>query len=132
MTTERYEGADESVRAHLRQVSPLPAYTAAEWERLGSRIVAAAESALAARVARPSWREELANLSRVALPLALAAGIAAIVLLSRTEASASTDAAPVSAFLSAMAGETSSETVLEMTLGNSESGLLLAEGTSSQ
>lgn len=132
MTTERNEERDEAVRAHLRLVSPLPDYTAAEWERLTARILAAAEPVLSAPVARPSWRDDLGSLSRIVLPLALAAGIGAIVLLSRVEANASRDAAPVSAFLSAMAGETSRETVLDMTLGNTGPGLLLAEGSSSR
>lgn len=127
-TNERNEGADDAVRSHLRQVSPLPAYTPTDWDRLSARISRAAEPALAARAPRPTWREDLASLSRVALPLALAAGLAAVILLGRLETSASTETAPVSAFLSAVAGETSRETVLDLTLGDNSAGQLLAEG----
>ena len=129
MTTDRNGSAEAAVRAHLREVSALPAYTAADWERLATRIVAAAEPDLAGR---PAWSEQLGVAARIALPLALAAGLAALVLLNRVEASAASEAAPMSAFLSAMAGETSRETVVDLTLGSVGPGLLLVDGEASR
>lgn len=125
---EQSEDEDALVQAHLRQVSPLPAYSIAEWERLSQRVLRAAEPAFMAQRNRPSWREDLMSLSRLVIPMALAAGLAALILLNRVEASATRDAAPVSAFLSAMAGETTRETVLDLTLGQNSQGLLLADG----
>jgi len=132
MTTDRNGSAEAAVRAHLREVSALPAYTAADWERLATRIVAAAEPDLAGRAPRPAWSEQLGVAARIALPLALAAGLAALVLLNRVEASAASEAAPMSAFLSAMAGETSRETVVDLTLGSVGPGLLLVDGEASR
>ncbi len=126
-TDDQREAGDALVQAHLRKVSPLPAYTPDDWERLSQRILRAAEPAFAA-AAWPSWRDDLMSLSRLAIPMALAAGVGALILLNRVEASANRDAAPVSAFLSAMAGETSRETVLDLTLGQNSQGLLLADG----
>ncbi len=50
-----------------------------------------------------------------------------MVLLSQVERAATGEAVPASAFLSALAGETSEETVLNLTLGESGQGLLLAD-----
>jgi hypothetical protein len=125
---EQSENEDALVQAHLRQVAPLPAYSPGEWERLSQRVLRAAEPTFAARDVRPSWRDDLVGLSRTVIPMALAAGVAALILLNRVETSATRDAAPVSAFLSAMAGETSRETVLDLTLGQNSQGLLLADG----
>jgi hypothetical protein len=125
---DRSEAEDALVQAHLREVAPLPAYSTEEWDRLSRRVELAAEAVFTARAARPSWRDDLVSLARIALPVALAAGIAALVLLDRVETRATNEAAPVSAFLSAMAGETTRETVLDMTLGQTGQGLLLADG----
>jgi hypothetical protein len=125
---ERNEGEDAEVQAHLREVSPLPAYTAEDWDRLGRSVLLAAEPVFEARTLRPSWGDDMVRLSRFVIPMALAAGLAALVILNRIEASASQDAAPASAFLSAMAGETTRETVLDLTLGQNSQGLLLADG----
>lgn len=125
---EQSEREDAEVRARLSEVSPLPAYSAADWERLGERVRLAAEPVFEARSLRPSWGDDMVRLSRFVIPMALAAGLAALILLDRIEASASQDAAPASAFLSAMAGETTRETVLDLTLGQNSQGLLLADG----
>jgi hypothetical protein len=125
---DQHASEDARVQAHLRQVSPLPAYTIAEWERLSQRVLRAAEPAFLGQVIRPAWRDDLMSLSRLVIPMALAAGLAALILLNRVEARATRDAAPVSAFLSAMAGETTRETVLDLTLGQTSQGLLLADG----
>jgi hypothetical protein len=59
--------------------------------------------------------------------LALAAGLAALVLLGRLETGASNPSA-TSAFLAAWAAEGSQETVLDATLGQTGETWLLAEG----
>ena len=125
---DRNESEDPMLQAHLRQVAPLPAYSAEDWARLSQRILRAAQPVFAARTPRPMWREDLVSLARIAIPIALAAGVAALVLLDRVEASATKEAVPVSAFLSAMVGETSRETVLDLTLGQNSQRLLLADG----
>lgn len=125
---ERSEREDAEVQANLREAAPLPAYAAEDWERLAGRVLLAAEPVFEARTNRPSWGDDMVRLSRFVIPMALAAGLAALLLLNRIEASASQDAAPATAFLSAMAGETTRETVLDLTLGQSSQGLLLADG----
>ncbi len=125
---ERSEREDAEVQAHLREAAPLPSYAPADWERLAGRVLLAAEPVFEARTHRPTWGDDMVRLSRFVIPMALAAGLAALLLLNRIEASASQDAAPATAFLSAMAGETTPETVLDLTLGQSSQGLLLADG----
>ena len=121
--------AEDEVRRYLRAESPLPTASAEDWERLIRRIVSGAEPVLGLRRPRRSWREDLIALGRVGVPMALAAGMAALFLLNRFETAVSTEAAmPSTAFLSAMAGETSRETVLDLTLGEPSQGLLPSEG----
>jgi hypothetical protein len=126
--SDRNEAGDPLVQAHLREVARLPAYSPGEWERLSQRIQRAARPVFAARTPRPTLRENMVSLARFAVPIALAAGLAALVLLNRVEAIATSEAVPVSAFLSAMAGETSRETVVDITLGQNSQRLLLADG----
>lgn len=125
---ERNEREDAEVQARLREVAPLPDYSAEDWERLAGRVQRAAEPVFEARTRRPTWGDDMVRLSRFVIPMALAAGLAALFLLNRIETSANQDAAPATAFLSAMAGETTRETVLDLTLGQSSQGLLLADG----
>ena len=117
----------ERVRRLLLAERQLPVYSNQDWEQLTRRIVDSAEPVLRTRRIRPSWREELVALGRIGVPVALAAGIIALVLLSRVERAATGEAVPASAFLSALAGETSEETVLNLTLGETGQGLLLAD-----
>jgi hypothetical protein len=119
---------DAVAQGYLKQAAALPTYQAADWDRLATRIVERAEPLLAARRPRPTWREEVVRLGRVALPIALAASLAALAVWRQAEVSATRESLPGAAFLSAMAGETSRETVLDLTLGESEPGLLLADG----
>jgi len=119
--------ADESMRRYLQAESRLPEYTADQWEQLALRIGRAAEPLLKVR-RRPSWREELVAFGRYAVPMALAAGVAALVLINRIETVAEREAVPATAFLSALAGDTSQETVLDATLGQSSQTMLLADG----
>ena len=107
------------LRRYLRAECPLPEMAPEDWERLTRRIVSAGGPVLRVRIPRRSWREELMLLGKISVPVALAAGAAALVLLSHLESAVSKEAAmPSTAFLSAMAGETTRETVLDMTLGD--------------
>jgi hypothetical protein len=126
MTVNEHDA--EKIRQLLQSEMQLPEYSAKGWERLIRRVVAEAEPVLLTRRARPSWREELVALGRIGVPVALAAGVMALVLLSKVERAATGEAVPASAFLSALAGETSEETVLNLTLGETGQGLLLADG----
>jgi hypothetical protein len=122
------ERDEELIGRHLQAASQAPALEPEGWERLTRRIVATAEPLLAARRPRPSWQEELLAFARIGIPVALAAGLAALVLLRRVETSASGEAMPASAFLSALAGETSNDTVLDLTLGQAGTSLSTPEG----
>lgn len=98
----------------------------AAFERLTADINLAAAPALAAR-RRQLWRDELVEWSRLMIPLAVAAGVAAVLLLSWStqetaypvEQVAATEA-PETIFLSAVAGGASGETVIEATLPSYE------------
>jgi hypothetical protein len=125
MTTNDHDA--DMVRRQLQAECQLPTHADEDWERLTRRIVDAAGPVLRSRTTRPSWREELVALGRIGVPLALAAGIVALVLLSRVERTASGEAVPASAFLSALAGETSQETVLNLTLGEAGQSMILAD-----
>lgn len=119
---------DDAVRRRLLAERPLPAHSAAEWESLAVRIVAQAEPLLAARSANPATRKRPVDLRRMGFPLALAAGIAALVLLARLSSTTPDPTEATSAFLAALAGEVSQETVLDATLGQPGETWLLAEG----
>lgn len=119
---------DELVLRHLRAEARMPDLEPAQLERLSRRIVAAAEPLLRVRRSGPAWPEELLPIARIGVPMALAAGLAALVLLSRVETTATGEAVPASAFLSALAGETSDETVLDLTLGQAGQSFTIAEG----
>jgi len=122
------ERDEELIRRHLRAGFQVPPLELATWEGLTQRIVAAGEPLLAARRPGPSWRDELLAFARIGIPVAIAASLAALVLLRRVETSASGEAMPASAFLSALAGETSNDTVLDLTLGEAGTSLSTPEG----
>jgi hypothetical protein len=119
---------DDLVQHHLRAGFQVPPLEPEAWEELTRRIVTAAEPLLLARRPRPAWREELLAFARIGVTVAIAASLAALVLLRRVETSASGEAVPASAFLSALAGETSNDTVLDLTLGQAGQSLNAAEG----
>jgi hypothetical protein len=124
----RDDRRDDAVRRRLQSERPLPLSAAADWERLAQRITAGAEPLLAARSAVPAPRQRPGGFSRMGLPLALAAGIALLVFLTRLDSTTPDPTAATSAFLAALAGETSQETVLDATLGQPSETWLLAEG----
>lgn len=103
-----------------------PRLSGEEFERLAADISLAAVATLAAR-RRQSWRDDLVNWSRLMIPLAVAAGVAAVLLLSSsTQETAypaeqvATTEPPETLFLSAVAGAASGETVIEATLPSYE------------
>ena len=103
-----------------------PELSATEFERLAAEINLAAAPVLAAR-RRQSWLDELVDWSRLVIPLAVAAGVAAVLLLSSsrrepaypTEQVAAVEA-PETLFLSAVSGGASGERVIEATLPSYE------------
>lgn len=96
-------------------------------DRLVQRIVAQGEPVLARYRGGRLWREELVALGRIAGPLALAAGLGALLVSARLETAASTNTVtPASAFFSALTGETTSAGLLDATLGSADSTWLLA------
>lgn len=117
---------NDAVRTQLQAEQPLPPYTVADWELLARRIGAQAEPLLAAR--RPVPGSGRRSLRRIGISLALAAGLAALVFLRQLGSTTSDPTAATAAFLAALAGETSQETVLDATLGQTSETWLLAEG----
>lgn len=116
----------DAVRRRLQAERPLPPHAAADWDRLAQRIGAGAEPLLAAR--RPVPGSGRRSLRRIGISLALAAGLAALVFLRQLGSTTSDPTAATAAFLAALAGETSQETVLDATLGQTSETWLLAEG----
>jgi hypothetical protein len=110
---------DLAVRRALRALRPSPVLTPADLDRLTARI------GIAASGAPPGWRDELVRLGRVIAPLALAAGLAAFVLYRGWGAEPAAGAND--AFLSALTGQETYETVLDATLGERNESWLLAE-----
>jgi hypothetical protein len=74
---------------------------------------------------RPTWRDDLLRLGRVLAPVALAAGLGAFLLFRGWGGEPATEAGD--AFLSALTGQATSETVLDAALGQQDGAWLLAE-----
>ncbi len=110
---------DHLVREALRILRPAPQLTDQDVDRLSARVAAWLPTP------RPSWRDEMVRLGRVLAPIALAAGLFAFLLFRgwggepRSEAN--------DAFLSALTGQSTSETVLDAALGEQDGAWLLAE-----
>lgn len=110
---------DPLVRAALGALRPVPRYSAAELDRLALHIMARLPES------RSTWREEVVRLGRVLAPLALAAGLAAFLLFRGWGGEPTAESSD--AFLSALTGQATSETVLDAALGQQDGAWMLAE-----
>ncbi len=110
---------DLAVRRALLALRPSPTLTPADLDRLSARI------RVAAGAAPPGWRDELERLGRMIAPVALAAGLAAFLLFRGWGTEPAVGASD--AFLSALTGQETYDTVLDATLGERNDTWLLAE-----
>lgn len=108
---------DELVRGQLRASSPAGGLSPEALERLAGRIVGQAGPVLLRHGRRARWRVEVVRAGRIAGPLALAAGIAALLLIARTDPGGGSSATPVSTFLAVLSGEVTADSLLDETLG---------------
>lgn len=121
---------DRPVEAALRGLEDPCSRTEAEWTRLEARISRRARPMLRRlRLGRP-WVEETARWARAAIPLAVAAGLAALFAISRFQVgTATTDVPPPDgvSFYGALASADSESELVSETLGTMRPDLVLDE-----
>jgi len=109
----KHDPRNEAVQARLAASSPTPALGADDVDRL-ARIIAA-------RVAREpvpapdSWRDDIVRLGRVAAPLALAAGLAAVFLIGSGRLPVATENQAETALADVLAGTTGTSALMQAT-----------------
>ena len=104
-------GRDPALTTALRRAVGDPPYDAVDWDVLARRI----QSAVAARrrVERPArWWEHAAGWARAAVPLALAAGIAAFALVVTTRSSVQSRSEPAASLLGVVTGAESDQALV--------------------
>lgn len=82
MSDESHGEAEAELASQLRRAMGKPPYDAVDWEALARRIHIAALGRRAAAV-QHRWWDHAAAWTRAVIPLAVAAGIAAVVLMAR-------------------------------------------------
>lgn len=126
---------DLEVRRRLQADYPVPPLAPEAFERLASRIRAEAAPVLAQHARRDEWNRQVVRAGRVLAPLALAAGLAGLLLMSRAAESATgglqtvAEATPGSTFLAALRGEATTDGLLDVTLGSTGGEWMLAAGS---
>ncbi|HEY7893731.1 MAG TPA: hypothetical protein VIC24_02395 [Gemmatimonadaceae bacterium] len=114
MTDELQSGLDAELAAALRRAAGEPPYGDVDWETLARRIHA---TALGSRVVPVShrWWEHAAGWTRAAIPLAVAAGLAAFALIASDRSAARTPETPT--FMEAVTGAASEQDVAVSVVG---------------
>lgn len=126
---------DLEVRRRLQADYPVPPLPPEAFERLASRIRAEAAPVLAQHARRDEWNRQVVRAGRVLAPLALAAGLAGLLLMSRAAESPASgtqtaaEATPGSTFLAALRGEATTDGLLDVTLGSTGGEWMLAAGS---
>ncbi|MBK8002938.1 MAG: hypothetical protein IPK12_03085 [Gemmatimonadetes bacterium] len=126
---------DLEVRRRLQADYPIPPLAPEAFERLAFRIRAEAAPVLAQHARRDEWNRQVVRAGRVLAPLALAAGLAGLLLMSRAAESATgslqtvAEATPGSTFLAALRGEATTDGLLDVTLGSTGGEWMLAAGS---
>ncbi len=114
MTDELHGGRDAELAAALRRAAGEPPYDEVRWDALARRIHSAA---LGRRVGPAShrWWEHAAGWTRAAIPLAVAAGLAAFALIASDRSAARTPEAPT--FMEAVTGAATEQDVAVSVVG---------------
>lgn len=108
MTDELHDGLDAELAAALRRAAGEPPYDEVDWDALAQRIHAAALGNRGA-VASRRWWEHAAGWTRAAIPLAVAAGLAAFALIASDRSSPGTTESPT--LIEAVTGAASEQDV---------------------
>ena len=111
MTT--HDPRNEAVRARLAAASPTPALGADDVDRLARSI--AARVAQEPPPATGGWRDDIVRLGRVVAPLALAAGLAAVLLIRSGRLQAATETQTETALAGVLAGTTGTSALMQAT-----------------
>jgi hypothetical protein len=113
MSDELHDNLDAELAAALRRAAGEPPYHDVDWDGLARRIHAAALGSRAASSRR--WWEHAAGWTRAAIPLAVAAGLAAFALIASDRSSANTAESPT--LIEAVTGAASEQDVAVSMVG---------------
>ncbi len=111
MTT--HDSRNEALRARLAASSPTPSLGADDADRLARAI--ATRIALEPVPAAGGWRDDIVRLGRVAAPLALAAGLAAVFLIGSGQLPVATENQAETALAGVLAGTTGTSALMQTT-----------------
>lgn len=124
MSDDFHDELDAELAAHLARAAGKPPYDEVDWDALARRIHA---GALGGRVvARQRWWEHAALWTRAAIPLAVAAGIAAVALIS-LDRSATESVEPGGTLIEAVTGVASDQDVAVSMVGQPTTASFAAE-----
>lgn len=129
--TDRLEREPE-IAAALERATGRPPFDEVDWTRLHARIARDGAASLARRREAPTWWNIAASWARPAIPLALAAGIA-LVLLVRTQQDAQASAVdwrevdPRSAMIGAVTADRPDADVMRVMFGASRDAWVMQE-----
>ena len=125
MSDEFHGELEAELHAQLRRAAGEPPYDQVDWDALARRIHVAA---LGRRViaARRRWWEHAALWTRAAIPLAVAAGIAALALIA-LERTTTDSAAPGGTLIEAVTGAASDQDVAVSMVGQPTTETFAAE-----
>jgi hypothetical protein len=126
MSDDFHDELDAEVAAHLARAAGRPPYDEVDWDALARRIRAAA---LGGRVvaARRRWWEHAALWTRAAIPLAVAAGMAAVALISLDRSAATESVEPGGTLIEAVTGVASDQDVAVSMVGQPTTASFAAE-----
>ncbi|HKV50616.1 MAG TPA: hypothetical protein VJO52_05380 [Gemmatimonadaceae bacterium] len=114
MSDKLHSGLDAELAAALRRAAGEPPYGDVDWDGLTRRIHTAALGNRVVTVSHPWW-EHLGGWMRAAIPLALAAGLAAFALIASDRSAARTPETPT--FMEAVTGAASEQDVAVSVMG---------------
>lgn len=125
MSDDFHDELDAELAVHLARAAGKPPYDEVDWDALARRIHA---GALGGRVvvARRRWWEHAALWTRAAIPLAVAAGIAAVALIS-LDRSATESVEPGGTLIEAVTGVASDQDVAVSMVGQPTTASFAAE-----
>lgn len=111
MTDELHNeaGLDAELSAALRRAAGEPPYDQVDWDALARRIHASALGNGVVTTPRRRWWDHAAGWTRAAIPLAIAAGVAAFALIASDRATVRTPETPT--FMEAVTGAASEQDV---------------------
>ncbi|MBA3658778.1 MAG: hypothetical protein H0W67_04205 [Gemmatimonadales bacterium] len=121
---------DPQVAAALRGLDDPATRSRADWTRLEGRLRWAAHRPLLALRRGGAWWEEAAHWARTVIPLAAAAGLAALLLIARAGGKADADAALATdapTFYGALGDSDSERQLVDATMGTLQADLAVAD-----